>query len=200
MTFRYLALGLCALSVLSACEAFNPPHRQQAPEVVDLPQRPTQSRYELPPGMITPNMDTASLMTKPSVIVFPVDGPIDPDRRSFPEYRGVVENTTAGGYTVFDPSVTVFAVEGPGQRPDYLPEYAVPRYAEQFYPVVAYPETANNPLMPMDSAGPVPIAPGIKAEPLPKPRLPRMTGTPQTDNRLPQAQQQRRSRPVLTGY
>lgn len=245
MTFKNIVFCLCAVTALSACETMNKPQKQttSAPEIVELPQNPTKSRYDLPPGMITNDMETASLMSNPNVIVFPVDGDISHERRTFPEYRGVIENTTAGGYTVMDPSVTVFAVDDVGTRPEYLPEYSVPRYAEQLYPqqMAAY---TPQPMLPAQTvtAAPVPlsmepvvmepmetfpqpvsIAPGIQAEPLPRP--PRMTeagrvsmpvdrpraavlptdntmssASPATRNQTQAQPQQRRSRPVLTGY
>lgn len=243
MTFRNIVFCLCAVTALTACETLYPQQKQHpyAAEVVELPKRPTKSRYELPPGMITENMDTASLMTNESVIVFPVDGHIDPTQKTFPEYRSVIENTTAGGYTVFDPSVTVFAVDDTGGRPEYLPEYSVPRYTEQIFPrqTAQTPQPvvmpSGNGLVPMMQdniavpsttpsepihlrPGVVSIAPDIQAEPLPRP--PRMTaaGRVSTPDARPAARlttsdvvipaaptvapqpQQRRSRPVLTGY
>lgn len=69
-------------------------------------------------------------MSNENVIVYPLEGKINPARQSFPEYRGVLDNTTSGGYTAFDPSVTIFAIEGQGMRPDYMPQYAAPSYVQ----------------------------------------------------------------------
>jgi len=67
-----------------------------------------------------------------SVIYYPLDKPAGNVTRKFPEYRSVLDNTTAGGYTVFDPSVTVFALDGVSNKPAYLPDYSVPQYAAQY--------------------------------------------------------------------
>lgn len=243
MTFRNIVFCLCAVTALTACETMYPFQKQQSRtgEIIELPQKPTKSRYELPAGMITRDINTASLMTNENVIVFPIEGEINPLRKTFPEYRSVVENTTAGGYTVFDPSVTVFAVDDTGVRPDYLPEYSVPRYAEQMrphntaqsarsgvvpagtgplpltsdFPVSSYASVPTEPIHVRSEV--ISIAPDIQAEPLPRP--PRLTeagriSTPDArpaarltraepdvvTPQQPQAPQQRRSRPVLTGY
>ena len=74
-------------------------------------------------------MNKGELFSNDNVILYPLDEAVAGRRHQFDGYRGVLDNTTAGGYTVFDPSVTVFAVQGRGERPNYLPEYSVPRYA-----------------------------------------------------------------------
>jgi|GEM_PF-2784742 len=234
MIFRNIAFCLCAVTALTACETVSSlpsvfsSKKQQPHTIVEPSYKQTRNNHELSPGMITHDITTAGLMTNENVIVFPVEGEIDMARKTFPEYRSVIENTTAGGYTVFDPSVTVFAVDdaGIGVRPDYLPQYSVPRYAEQFHgrkPVQAplyagepLPLTANYPVssypsIPVKPAYVSPeiisIAPAIQAEPLPRP--PRMTEAgrisvpdmyPETPLTRANVSQQRRNGPVLTGY
>lgn len=72
----------------------------------------------------------ADLMSSENVMVYPLDGPIDPKRLTFPEYDNPLDTkTTAAGYTVFDPSVEVYSGgEIYEDRPEYLPEYSVPKY------------------------------------------------------------------------
>ena len=109
--------------------------------------------------------EIAQTLSNENVIVYPIDGDLKQYPRTFPEYRGVLDNTTAGGYTVFDSSVTVYAVEGDASmRPSYLPDYAVPKYAEQYRtpdaPMASYQGMAD-PLTPMGVVplhSPVPIA------------------------------------------
>lgn len=67
-----------------------------------------------------------------SVIYYPLDKSAGQVKRKFPEYRSVLDNTTAGGYTVFDSSVTVYALDGQSAKPNYLPDYSVPQYAAQY--------------------------------------------------------------------
>jgi hypothetical protein len=158
-------------------------------------------------------LDMAAIMSNENVIVFPIDGTVDARRTEFPEYRGVMENTTAGGYTVFDPSVTVYAVEGGSvQRPSYLPEYSVPKYV-QARPTAPQPMIqGNGQLMPV--ALTQSRDDEIVAEPLdgmtskPSPRAPRLTragqvSEPMMDTQkqgVPQQSSGRRSPPMLTGY
>lgn len=137
---------LCFLLILlSACA------QQQA-------QKPVIVMDDIPEPARDYTMDNGAMaeaFSNENVIVYPVEGDVDANRREFPEYRSVLENTTAGGYTVFDPSVTVYAVEGSSMnRPSYLPEYSVPKYAEQYKSTSAYAmtqqvSTSSEPLMPM---------------------------------------------------
>lgn len=126
-------------TVLIAFAAFNltacASNQQTAPsEIVELPQNATISRHDLPYTMTKDhNLDTSDLLTNANVIVYPIQGDIDQQKYQFPEYRGVLKNTTASGYTVFDQSVTVYAVDGVGaQPPSYMANYAVPTYVNEF--------------------------------------------------------------------
>jgi len=67
-----------------------------------------------------------------SVIFYPLNKPAGAVTQTFPKYQSVLDNTTAGGYTVFDPSVTVYAVDGQSAKPAYLPDYSVPQYSAQY--------------------------------------------------------------------
>ena len=140
--------------------------------------------------------DTSKMFSNPNVIVYPVSGdPYEQQKQTFPEYRGVMDNTTAGGYTAFDESVTVYSLGQRNAKPSYMPDYAVPKYAQ--------PSTAGE-MMPMPTTqqrGPtslttmsprVPSAPNTSRE-----------YTPQTNNLPVQSvpsRAGRRSRPVLTAY
>lgn len=197
---RFVSFTIIALpfAMLAACA----PTQQKTPVIVmgDAPSTPP---------FVMDSEKMAAAFSNENVIVYPVDGDIADNRREFPEYRGVMENTTAGGYTVFDPSVAVFAVEGePSVRPSYLPEYSVPQYAEQYRamstPIDNQPEAYSDqggPLMPIAV---VPRAPntgtvangGTRRPWLETERLPAPSATPQS----PYPQQARRSPPMLTGY
>ena len=121
MFFKYAFVLFCALS-LQACQHLKPHQPAEEPVVVEVIEQPQPVK-----------MDNAQIMSNQNVIVYPVTGDMSNTREGFPEYRGIVENTTMGGYTVFDSSVTVFAVEGTTHRPEYLPRYAVPQHVEQHY-------------------------------------------------------------------
>lgn len=133
---------IVSLIVLGGCQHFS---LGQAKTVVD---DPSVVIFEEPkPAVVRSN---AEIMSGENVIVYPVDGDLSLERKTFPEYRGVMENTTRGGYTVFDSSVTVFSVEGRTDRPEYLPHYSVPKYAEQYRAQpVATRYNDNGPLMPI---------------------------------------------------
>jgi hypothetical protein len=77
---------------------------------------------------VVPAPQVADVFSNENVIIYPLDADMSAPIREFPKYRGVMDNTTAGGYTVFDQSVSVFPVDGHGIRPNYLPEYAIPKY------------------------------------------------------------------------
>jgi len=199
-----------SLLCVSACAYMGPHIGGHGNQSVELPQKSTYSQYELPHNMMAGNtMNMASIMSNENVIVYPVDGNIDVQRMEFPEYRGTMENTTASGYTVFDPSVTVYAVEGDVvQRPSYLPEYSVPKYAQ--------PRMQNIAIKGNGSLMPAPLTQsygdGIIAEPLPRaPRLTRAGTLSNPTDRAPSMQMNgqskqaatttgRRSSPMLTGY
>ena len=126
MTFGRLFKILPFTAVLGAC-AMMPQQDKPSIEMSPIDGDYAPVSYDMGQG------DIAQAFSNENVIVYPIDGDLKDYPRTFPEYRGVLDNTTAGGYTVFDPSVMVYAVEGDAQmRPSYLPDYAVPKYAEQY--------------------------------------------------------------------
>lgn len=79
-------------------------------------------------GIIDGNMQTMPIITNdPRVSVYPLDGPVQ-NPLSVERYTSVVENTTSGGYTVFDESVKVYPLPG-SEVPAFVPPHAVPPYA-----------------------------------------------------------------------
>lgn len=153
MRYKHFIIVI-TLFALSACEHF-PPLKKE-PVVED----PSVVVFEEPEPVEVRSND--EIMSNENVIVYPVEGNLSKKRQEFPEYRGVMENTTRGGYTVFDSSVTVFAVEGTTHRPQYLPRYSVPQYAEQYVARSRSYTQTSGPLVPMAGetfAQPVPIAP-----------------------------------------
>lgn len=170
MKLKYFIMIFCLLA-LNACEILQPyKQKQEKPVIIFNDPKPVK---------IVKPIDNAALMSNQNVIVYPVSGSIDQKRRKFPEYRGVMDNTTAGGYTVFDSSVTVFAVEGSSQRPSYLPKYSVPQYAEQYYETASRSTYAQQgSLTPMDLT---PRAPVVQ-------------------KRSPLTRTGERSKPLLTSY
>lgn len=172
-------MTLFAALSLSACAT-----QQKTAEVVELPQNATTSRHELPYTMTNSGMiDPSELLTDGSVIVYPVNGEIDRQKYHFPEYRGVLRNTTASGYTVFDQSVTVYAVDGVGaQPPSYMAEYAVPKYVHEFEMVENSPaEVKAQKLLPFRAGQPSsPVVLNNEYVP-PRARGPRLTGYADTN-------------------
>jgi hypothetical protein len=145
MDYKHLFILFCLLT-LSACEHF--PALQNQHQKGAVSDDPSVIVFEEQEPVVVRGND--EIMSNENVIVYPVEGDLSSKHQTFPEYRGVLDNTTRGGYTVFDSSVTVFAVEGRTGRPQYLPNYSVPKYAEQYRPTQTMPTYANNgPLMPM---------------------------------------------------
>jgi len=108
------------------------------------------------PPMVQPRqpykINEEELYSNSNVIYYPLDKPAGDVTHKFPQYRGVLENTTGGGYTVFDPSVTVYAIEQGQTKPSYLPEYSVPKYAEQYEANIILKEQAE-----MAAIPPIPL-------------------------------------------
>ena len=172
---KQISLMLVMLMTLSAC-AYQKKQPYNPTIIVNDPVVFETSAKQAPP------IDMATQMSNESVIVFPVTGAIDQGRTKFPENRGVLNNTTEGGYTVFDPSVTVFAVGGQGARPAYLPPYSVPQYAEQY-----------NAPSDMDTNGVAPMPRGPSMQSV-LPELPTRAVV------MPKSNVNRRSPPILTAY
>lgn len=171
MKFKIIMLGV-VVSGLSACASTK--EKPAVAPVVVAPQAVVQAKRPY-----NPNME--EIFSNESVIYYPLDKSPASVKQKFPEYRSVLDNTTAGGYTVFDPSVTVYALNNNGGKPDYLPAYSVPQYAAQYKTDVKIQEQKAAAIIP-----PLPQSYNTPRAPLTSP--------------APAVQQQRRSRPVLTGY
>lgn len=120
MKLKMLLLCLLAIS-LSACASKEKSQKSivfKDPVTIEKPRDYSINREQL--------------FSNESVIYYPLDKPAGEVTQKFPEYRSVLDNTTAGGYTVFDPSVTVYALDGQSAKPNYLPEYSVPQHAAQY--------------------------------------------------------------------
>jgi hypothetical protein len=196
MIFRsFNFIVLLAVFGLTACA-------KSYPDRMDYNQSEQQEFVENPvEPVVQKGMSNEEIFSNPNVIVYPVTGDLSQSNRAFAKYRGVVENTTAGGYTVFDPSVTVYALEGQGMKPAYLPEYSVPRYAQNYRsPVGQMPNDTVFPPLPLMYQDDPYVPDSMSMQP----RVPSMTkSSPVADNmnELPVRNiEQRRSRPVLTGY
>lgn len=217
----YVSFGLLCLS---ACDQ-RPVFPQKPPIITMEEASASQSPIPQPVYKMT-DTDMAQAFSNENVIVYSLSEDVTDNRREFPEYRSVLENTTAGGFTVFDPSVTVFPVEeGANARPSYLPHYSVPQYAQQYRspaPAVALPDYQAQPLAPVGAPvtlqSPTPIVQARSLQPnsvsrpwiddqapVNMPRAPRVAeSAPVTDTMIsPVTQKQapaRRSPPILTGY
>ncbi len=98
---------------------------QSAPKNAEAPKANKNAKQMEITGTITSGVSREPIVpTDPNVTVFPLDGPaknpLTTDRT-----HSVLDNTTAGGYTVFDKSVTVYPLPG-DDVPAYMPNYAVP--------------------------------------------------------------------------
>lgn len=119
-------LSVCSLLILGACA------QKGSGDVVNLPVNNGQN-IEITGGIIDANLPATPIVSNdPDVKVFPLDGPVQ-SPLSIERHNGVLENTTAGGYTVFDDSVKVYPLPG-DETPSYLPTYAVPPLKNQYKP------------------------------------------------------------------
>lgn len=80
------------------------------------------------PDGVTPQVAAKSPVadSDTSVKIYPLDGAVV-NTADAGSARSVLDNTTSGGYTVFDPSVTVYPLPG-ADAPAYIADYAVPPY------------------------------------------------------------------------
>lgn len=130
----------------------------------------------------------SQLMTNENVIVYPVDGPIDENRKAFPENGNSFGDK--GGYNVFDPSVQVFSVDGDGGRPSYMPDYSVPQNTDVRRPMLTQKDDVGSSTVTI-----------TKSETFLRPDEVRQTPLAPTAQTAPiSSQAGRRSRPVLTSY
>jgi len=115
---------LVSASVLSACQTTQKASQETPTLGVNGKQ------IEITGGIIDMNQPMPIISNDPDVKVFPLDGPIE-NPLTETKYNGVLDNTTAGGYTVFDESVKVYPL--PGQEvPAFVPAYAVPPLKSQY--------------------------------------------------------------------
>jgi len=160
-------------------------HQPQPVVVEHPPQEPPHIQQARAKGA-----DVSTTFSNESVTIFSLDSQPADWTRQTNQYRGVLENTTAGGYTVFDPSVTVFALnQQPGVRPAYLPDYSVPKYAAQY---------RSQPPVAQASVVPTAITPLPQAAPQQRTRTRLLTAPAQAPQ--PVVQARRRSGPILTSY
>jgi len=82
---------------------------------------------EITGGTSTTMSNEPIVPSDPNVQVFPTEGTYK-NPLSGKAGHGVLDNTTSGGYTVFDESVTVYPLPGEN-APAYVPSYAVPPFA-----------------------------------------------------------------------
>lgn len=161
---RTIILATACTLALAACQTTGKTPAKSAAAPVDAAQA---SAIEIT-GESTTSMTTEPMVpTDPSVQTFPTEGsfenPLTRDRT-----HSVLDNTTAGGYTVFDESVTVYPLPGE-DAPAYMPDYAVPPLMGQVKPQA--PHVGQQPLG-LASAGMLPPVPNVMvpdADPYAKP-------------------------------
>lgn len=150
---KILFATACALA-LSACGTAQPSNQQPGPSA-RMDGGPQQAlaiandidampRTDMPQQHNVQTFDTAGSFKNPLAPTKP---------------QGILENTTSGGYTVFDESVTVYPLPGE-EAPAFLPAYAVPplkaQYGtEQEVPQLREPGTVGKPIG-LASAGMLP--------------------------------------------
>lgn len=92
------------------------------------PSEPVSTSVASPmPEPLPSNMNPLVNGGDSRVQVFPLDGPVI-NPLALDQTRSQVDNTTSGGFTVFDDSVTVYPVDT-DTTPTYMPNYAVPPLA-----------------------------------------------------------------------
>lgn len=123
---KKILLSLACAVALSACATGQPSHQQPgaAARIDGGPQQAVDIANDIAA------MPQADIPQQHNVQTFETSGafrnPLAPTRP-----QGVLENTTTGGYTVFDESVTVYPLPGE-TAPGFLPAYAVPPLKEQY--------------------------------------------------------------------
>lgn len=116
---KILLSCVCALA-LSACAAGQPGNKQPGPTAIVKPKTAVDIANEI--AAIQP----AQIPMDPGVQMYNTSGPFSNPLKG-DHTHSILDNTTAGGYTVFDESVTVYPL--PGENlPGFMPTYAVPPY------------------------------------------------------------------------
>lgn len=153
---RTLLPILCTLA-LAACSTAAP----QGSTKIDV-TAPPQDGFEITgkTGALAPE-EFKYTPDDPRVSVYSTDGPLV-NPLTADRTHSVLDNTTAGGYTVFDESVKVFPLPG-NDVPEYLPSYAVPPLEGQYKKPAG---TIGEP-MGLASAGMLPPVPNVDVKTIP---------------------------------
>jgi len=128
-TKTILSLMLCG-TMLTACA-----QQHQTGETVDIGVVGSNTqKIDITGGIYNENpaASTPIVSNDPDVKVYPLDGPIENPLTEQKDHS-VLDNTTAGGYTVFDDSVKVYPLPGE-DVPAYVPIYSVPPLKNQYKP------------------------------------------------------------------
>lgn len=164
--FKSLFLPMTCALALSACQTANPQGGKavaSAPTPASISAAATARAMTLPYG-------APAVSSDPRVQQFPLDGPV-PNTLTQDRTRSVIDNTTAGGYTVFDDSVTVYPLPGE-TTPDYLPAYAVPPLDKQYKPEAPMVGAPIGLASASSTLPPVPTVDVPEADPYAKPPVP----------------------------
>jgi len=154
---RHTLLPILCTLALAACSTSAP----QGSTKIDVTAKPqngfeiTGKAVELPEKGIMPNDHRVSVYSTEG----PLINPLTQDRT-----HSVLDNTTAGGYTVFDESVKVFPLPG-DDVPSYIPSYAVPPLEGQY--AAKQPGAIGEP-MGLASAGILPPVPNVEVKTVPR--------------------------------
>lgn len=160
---RSVILSMLCAAALCACQTTgNVPNKTSASNAPP----PPQSGIEITGGISTTMKDEPIVVNDPNVQVYSTEGPAQNPLLA-ERMHSVLDNTTSGGYTVFDNSVTVYPLPG-DDVPGYLPSYAVPPLESQNRP--------ENPQMgqplSLTSAGMLPPVPNVDVSQKDIPRSP----------------------------
>ena len=150
-----LALTACASSAPEGSTKVDVTAKTQQQEAFEITGK-VYDMNNVPNPPIVPN--------DPRVSVYKTDGPLinplNEDRT-----HSVLENTTSGGYTVFDESVRVYPLPG-NDTPDYLPTYAVPPLEGQY--AQKQPKQGIGEPMGLASAGILPPVQNVEVRSVPR--------------------------------
>lgn len=167
---KVLLSCVCVLA-LAACQTARPMGQKSAADTpMDVPAKSIDATVADAKQPIVPN--------DPGVAVYDLGGPmVNPLVTN--RTHSVLDNTTSGGYTVFDDSVTVYPLPGES-APAYMPTYAVPPLQAQYKPQA--PMVGQQP-MGLASAGMLPPVKNVdvgEADPYAKPPVPGAVRKPLT--------------------
>lgn len=147
LSMKHIILSSACVLALAAC---------QTTTAKEVKLEGKREPLEITGGVSGPEVP-AYTPDDPNVQMYKTEGnfqnPLDADRT-----HSVLDNTTAGGYTVFDDSVKVFPLPG-DDVPAYMPSYAVPPLKGQYKPEA--PMVGQRP-MGLASAGMLPPVPNVE--------------------------------------